>query len=52
MRGTESAEVEGLKCVSKYPDDHTAAAKLPSFNHAPQFILPSLLHMRDSRDIV
>ena len=41
-----------LKCVSDYPDDTTAAAELLEIDCAPHFILPSLLHMRDSRDVI
>ena len=41
-----------LKCVSKYPDNNTVAAELLVQLCYPLFILPSLLHTRDSRDIV
>ena len=57
-RGTETAEVECLwlrkdpKCVPKYPDDNTAAAKLLEFDCTPLFIPPPLLCMRDSCDII
>ena len=45
-------QMKTLKCVSEYPDDTTTAAKFLEIDCTPQFILPSLLHTRDSCDVI
>ena len=59
LRGTDTAEVEGLWLVNKpkhfvpeYPGDSTAAAVAPKVQLCSTFIVPSLYSMRDPHDVI